>query len=717
MSERPTRPRPSRPARDAARRVADPRGWLPATRKDSAEAEQRQLAEGRIRADWVGRGLLTLFAALAGRAGWVMLVPDPNLEMLAQRQFEVPEEHHGDRGDITDRHGRVLATTVRLPTLYADPLNMPDEQAARWIPEIAALIGKDATTVRTKFDRAKAAARANPGTRSARVRLAQALEPTATQAFMQRHKDAVDAYWKARKTVPDYHWLWTEDEALRVYPARELASPLVGFLDASEAGASGLERVLDHELRGETFRKIVQQDRHGRNIGGGASEDQLARDGHTVQLTIDAAIQHATEQALAHAVTASAPKAAMAVVSDVRTGAILAMANWPAGNPNDSNDRAAPEQFKNHAAMDQIEPGSVIKPFVVAAALQEKLTTPDEPIDCHLGRYAIGPNTIKDDHEKGVIPVSDVIKYSSNIGTALIAMRLGPARVIRYLNDFGFARTTGLGLPGEVAGTLRGENMRPIELATTAFGQGMTASGVQLAAAMSTLANGGLRMQPYLVDAVIESGVPTRRPPRQDRQVVSEEVARQIALMLEGVVQDGTGTQAAVKGYRAGGKTGTAQKAGPGGYTAERVSSFVGFLPIERPEITIAVSVDSPTIGSKYGGVVSGPVFAEIGAFAMNYLGVPPESGTTPPTTTPPTAPTGTADAPEPAPRDPVTVRAGDSVWRMPDLAGRSMRDALGALASTGASVDVTGTGRVAEQSPEPGAAIGPGTTIRLTFR
>ncbi len=712
MSDRTTRARPSRPARDAARRAADPGGWWPAGRRDSEEAEQRQLLEGHGRSNLLFGLLGVSLAVLAGRAGWVMLVPNEQLELGAQRQFEVPEEHHGDRGDITDRNGRVLATTVRLPALYADPNHMPPEQVDRWAPEIAALIGKDEAWVRAKLTRAPPPPDREGKVYAARVRLAQALEPTATQAFMQRHRDAVDAYWKARKAVPDFLWLWTEDEALRVYPAREMASPLIGFVDASEDGASGLERVLDHDLRGERFRKIVQQDRHGRNIGGGASEDRLARDGHTIQLTIDAAIQHATEQALAHAIAASQPKAAMAVVSDVRTGAILAMANWPAGNPNDNADRADPELFKNHAAMDQIEPGSVIKPFVVAAALQEKLTTPGEPIDCHLGRYAIGPNTIKDDHKKGVIPVSDVIKYSSNIGTAILAMRVGAPRVTRYLTDFGFARSTGLGLPGEVNGTLRGDNMRPIELATTAFGQGMTASGVQLAAAMSSLANGGLRMQPYLVDAVVESGVATRRPPRQDRQVVSEDVARQVALMLEGVVIDGTGTAAAVKGYRVGGKTGTAQKAGPGGYTADRVSSFVGFLPIDRPEVTVAVSVDSPSVGSKYGGLVSGPVFAEIGAFAMTYFGIPADLGLAPPKEGP-----ATATEPGTSTLDPVTVRAADAAWRMPDLTGRSMRDALAALAATGASVDVKGTGRVTAQTPEPGGAIGPGTTVQLTFQ
>jgi cell division protein FtsI (penicillin-binding protein 3) len=243
----------------------------------------------------------------------------------------------------------------------------------------------------------------------------------------------------------------------------------------------------------------------------------------------------------------------------------------------------------------------------------------------------------------------------------------------------------------------------------------MTASPVQLAAGLATLANGGVRMQPYLVDAVLDrdGAVETRRDPRIDRRVVSEDVARTVTAMMETVTEDGgTGTRARVPGYRVAGKTGTAQKVENGVYSAtKRVSSFVGFLPADRPEIAIAVSVDSPTIGSKYGGIVAAPVFSEIGAFAMRYLGVAPDPGAAPSALT-----EGAPVEEAPAVAALEIVSDGEGGWILPDLRGRSLRDALAGLGPAGLTLQVDGYGRIAEQSPPPGARVVPGDAVHLRF-
>ena len=357
-----------------------------------------------------------------------------------------------------------------------------------------------------------------------------------------------------------------------------------------------------------------------------------------------------------------------------------------------------------------------MKPFIAAAALEEGLTTPETMFDCELGSWTVGGRTIRDDHPKGVISVTEVIKYSSNIGAAKLGFLVGADKLLTYLRDFGFGRSTGLGLPGEVSGSLRtAANIRPIELATTSFGQGMTASAVQLAVALSTLANGGVRMNPYMIDAVLDrdGDVEMHREPRIDRRVISEETARAITRMMETVAEDGgTGTRARVPGYRVAGKTGTAQKVENGVYSAtKRVSTFVGFLPSDRPEIAIAVVVDTPTIGSKYGGIVAAPVFSKVGVFAMRYLGIAPD----------PVDPEAVvAQAAEPAlvAADLPVELASDGAggWILPDLRGHSMRDTLAGLQPAGLQLQVDGYGRLAAQDPAPGAHVLAGDAVHLRF-
>lgn len=714
--------RPTRPAAARGRKPARRQGVWAAMREEvqrlagtpprmGADADKLaiRVSEARTVAALACVGVAS--CVLAVRATVLMTVPDERLEQRAD-QFQGAKEDHGPRGAIYDRQGRLLAYTVNLPALYVNPSTIKDDQLPALVPKLAALTGRSESWLNDHLG-----VQAN-GSKLIELRLAEGLDPASvrevTQAFRRDQ-------------------LWGQEEPQRFYPGKSAGAPLIGYIDAQGVGAAGLEKVLEKDVRGEVFRRVQLQDRKGRAVDAGVDDDRVSKAGHSVRLTIDSSIQNAAEEAMMRAVEASKPQAAMAVVIDVRTGAVLAMANWPAGNPNDGSARSHQESFKNHAAMDQIEPGSVMKPFIAAAALEEHLVTPQTMVDCELGSWMISGKNINDDHPKGVISVSDVIKFSSNIGVAKLGFMLGSERMLTYLSDFGFARTTGLGLPGEVSGRMRkADTIKPIELATTSYGQGITASPVQLAAAIAALANDGVRMKPYLVDAVLDrfGEVETVRQPQEDRQVVSPETARQVALMMASVTEEGgTGTRARIAGYEVAGKTGTAQKVSGNAYGEERISSFVGFVPVEEPRIAIAVSVDSPSIGSKYGGIVAAPVFSEIGAFTMRYLGVAPDPSVH---FKAPRLPVDAHGNPVDVPVEVVTkaevvvppavvpplevVGDGHGGWVMPDLSGRTVRATLAGLGGTGLVLDVQGYGRLVGQSPVAGSAVRSGERVSLKF-
>jgi cell division protein FtsI (penicillin-binding protein 3) len=715
-----------KPKAPPVRRVAPHPGGLPGRRRPSgAELDAQLLEESRVRGRVVLAGIAFALMSLFLKASWLMVVPDERLEERGRDQFQAAVEVHGKRGALLDREGRLLAYTVSLPALYANPSQVTPEQLAARISAISALTGRTEAWINERFS-----AKTAQGHALQEIRLGGSLDPVATKAIIAG--------------LPR-NAMWLSEEPVRVYPGKDLAAPLIGYTDASDDGAAGLEKVLQRELAGDTYRVLQARDRKGRAIEAGVDDSRLARGGHSVRLTLDSEIQHVAEQALDEAMVASQPEAAMAVVMDVQTGAILALASRPGGNPNDGVSKAHQEMFKDRPAMDQIEPGSVMKPFIAAAALEEGLVTPGTIIDCELGSWSVGGRTIHDDHPKGAISVSDVIKYSSNIGAAKMGFMLGPVKVFDYLKNFGFGRASGLGLPGEWGGSMRNAaNVRTIELATTSFGQGITASPVQLVAASATIANGGVRMNPMLVDAVLDRDgeVETRREPRIDRRVISEETARITAQMMETVTDEGgTGTRARVPGYRVAGKTGTAQKVENGVYNAtKRIGSFVGFLPADRPVVAIAVVIDSPAIGSRYGGIVAAPAFSEIGAFTMRYLGVPPDppsaetaviaddehgdhaenAPVAPVTPVVPPAPVDPEDAlvaQTTAPLAPIElVTDADGRWILPDLHGRTLRDALAALAPAGLALQVDGFGKVAEQAPAAGTAVAPGEPVRLRF-
>lgn len=664
----------------------------PAAEPDSVV---RGRAELRILA--VAAGIALGYLLLLGQASILMLVPDPQLEAKASIQFEDAVEIHGRRGDILDRNGQLLASTVNLMEVRADPAKLVEFQVdiGQLAAELAPLIGESAPALEAKLRQ--------PERRD--VLLAHGLTPDQGQ--------------KVRAIAPR-EGIFLSTEPRRYYPGRADAAALLGVVGRNGEGLAGLEQSLDRWLSGETWRYVRWQDRKGRQIEPKAPSVQP---GHTVVLTLDRQIQRVVEDALDEGWERMKPQAMHAVVMDIETGEILALANRPNQSANDTTELSM-EVFKNHAVMDAFEPGSVFKPFVAAAAVEEGLVTPETMIDCEGGAWTVATKVIHDDHPHGMVTLAEVIKYSSNIGSAKLAFMLGNERTIRYLNNFGFGRLSGLGLPGETRGAMRpAGSIKPIELATTAYGHGVSANTLQLATAMATLGNGGVRMKPILVKEIRDAygEVVRENEPEEDLRVISEDTARKTVFMMEQVTEEGgTGTKARVPGYRVAGKTGTAWKHVAGGYSStDRIGSFVGLLPADAPRVAMVVVVDSPSEGSRYGGLTAGPVFSEIGVGVMRLLGVPPD-----PALMEPEKKKAVAESPagEDAP-PPLSQVGAELVWldagalRTPDLTGMSLRDALVVLEGAGLKVGVRGTGRVSQQTPSPGAPVAPGSAVEVVLQ
>jgi len=630
-------------------------------------------------------GALLMIALFGTGARGVLLCLSPSDRTLRaasiQRWDQVTLQAR--RGAILDRNGRRLATSVATPNVVVDPLRVDPEDVELLAARVGKLLDLEPAEVAEKMGRTNRYAR-----------LASRVHPaTAAEVEALNHPA-----------------LWIERNARRYYPEESLASQVMGFVDASGVGREGLESTLDEYLRGGAILLQRRRDRRGLSVDDPSNSGDANR-GMDVHTTLDRQIQRMAERALEGIVERSAPESANIVVVEVATGDILAMANAPTFNPNSSNDEAAPR--KNHAVQDAIEAGSVFKPFTIAAAVEAGLVGEHTPIDCEGGVYRIGRTRIHDDHPHGVISISEVIKYSSNIGSSKLAMRMGATAFIDALRQFGFGERTGVPLPGERRGVIRDpRTIKPIELATTAFGQGVTSTSMQLAMATASLGNGGVRMKPRLVTRVEDMhGIPELvQRPEVVQRVVSRETAEATARMMVTVTEPGgTATRAQVPGYRVAGKTGTAQKVKDGRYSAARIGSFVGFLPADDPLIAIVVTVDEPTKGSRYGGIVAAPAFAEVAGGAMRYLGVPPD----------PALLEDAAEAeadPLPAP-DPIRLSWQDDGWAMPDLTGRPMREVLVGLQGSGLDLNPRGSGVAVAQSPAAGSIVRPGTSVNVSFQ
>jgi cell division protein FtsI (penicillin-binding protein 3) len=529
---------------------------------------------------------LALLGCAALRAVWIGTVKaGPLGERAVQQQVE-DLEITARRGTIFDRNGVELAVSEDAVTVFAHPflIDDPGDVAARLAP----LLGRPEDELIKKLgDR-----------ESTFVYLRRKMDASLGHRIEEMHIEGID----------------TVVEANRTYPQGHLAAQVLGTVGSENKGLSGLEYAREDQLGGDDGHRRVVKDALGEPVS--LIETDRAQAGDDLRLTLDAAIQERVEAVLSEVGQTYTPAGATALVMDPRTGAILALANWPRVDAN--NVAGAPEYAQqNRAIQFNYEPGSTFKAFTIAGALEEKLITPDT-------QFAVPPTIQVSDRVigeahgggGGTLTTADILARSSNVGTVMIGLKLGATRFDRWVRRFGFAKPTGVDLPGEDRGiVLDVKDYSGSSIGNMPIGQGLSVTPVQMASAFTAIANGGLKRRPYIVEG-------DRRPAKR---VISERTAKQVSKMLEGVLgAGGTAQEAAVDGYTLAGKTGTAEKAENGTYSdTDFVASFIGYAPAKNPRLLVSVMVDEPR-GDIYGGTVAAPAFERIMEFALPYLKIPP---------------------------------------------------------------------------------------------
>jgi cell division protein FtsI (penicillin-binding protein 3) len=423
--------------------------------------------------------------------------------------------------------------------------------------------------------------------------------------------------------------VYLEKEDVRVYPNRDLASHTLGFVNMDGIGAAGLEMHYDQRLRGKNGKAVCEVDAFGRCYQETISLQP--EPGHSLVLSIDRHIQHIVQRELAKGVRQARAAAGTAIVMESETGRILALANHPDFNSN-TYGRYAPELWRNRAVQDQFEPGSTFKVVVAGAALEAGLIRPGETIHCGMGSIKVGGHVFHDHHPYGWLTFQQILENSSNVGAILLGMRLGEDRLYAALRSFGFGSPTGVDLPAEADGKVRETpDWSALSIAAISFGQEVAVTSMQILAAINAIANGGYRVRPSVVDRILDGKgacVQTTRPERV--RIMRPETAAAVRNAFEGVVLRGTGKRASLEGYRAAGKTGTAQKQERGRFSKTKyLASFIGFAPLPFPRVTILVQIDEPR-GAIYGGEVAAPVFREIAQETLLSLHILPDKSLLP---------------------------------------------------------------------------------------
>ncbi|MBW4054620.1 MAG: transpeptidase family protein [Proteobacteria bacterium] len=632
----------------------------------------------RIRIVMIGTIFGLMFLSVTGRAFYLQILQHEILVKRADKQHQHKVDLTPGRGSILDHNGTILAESIHMDSCYAEPHNIKDVDGTAGV--LAPILG------------------------ISKNELAAKLSADRSFTWIDRYLAPEVATRVRNMKLPGIGFV---AESKRFYPNMEIAAHVIGFTGRDPNGLEGIELKYDSTILGNTGYMITERDALGRNIGIMNTVIKDSSPGKSVVLTLDKTIQFITEKELAKAVMESNAKNGMAVVMEADTGRVLAMANYPTFNPN-SYSRYPYAQVRNRAVADSYEPGSTFKIFTIAAAIDSGRIKATDVYNCENGTYRIADRTIHDDHPQSRLSVSDIIKYSSNIGAAKIGFRTGEERLFTYLRNFGFGERTGIDLPGESTGNLK-RHWYGIDLATISFGQGVSLSAIQLATALSAVANGGNLMKPYLVEQILDDNgtVAQKFEPQIVRRVISPETARKVTKMMETVTgPGGTGTKAALDGFLVAGKTGTAQKVDPVTHTyspTKRIGSFVGFVPADKPKLTIVVVIDEPQ-GVRYGGVVAAPAFREIAQSSLAYLKIQPNLPTT--------ALSKLADAqPAPVPAaeslsdgdaENMTIDGG----AMPNFKGMSMRRVLQVMEKRGINIRLIGSGRATEQSPPSGQKI-----------
>jgi cell division protein FtsI (penicillin-binding protein 3) len=536
--------------------------------------------------------LFIAFVALIGRALWLQGLSTEFLQKQGESRYARTLELPATRGKITDRNGQVLASSLPVKAVWAIPEDVLEAPADK-LRELARLLEMPERDLRKKLDS----------------------DRTFVYLKRQVEQETVDKILKL-----NIAGIETRKEYKRFYPEGEVMAHVVGFTNVEDAGQDGMELAAQKTLAGTTGSRRVIKDRLGHIVEDiGAVREP--HDGRDLVLSLDSKIQYIAFTQLRDAVEQHKAKAGAAVVLDVQTGEILALANLPTYNPNNRANMSG-AQLRNRVLTDTFEPGSTMKPFAVSLAMERKLVTPSTTIQTAPGRITIGRATIGDAHPHGLLTVAEVIEKSSNVGTAKIALQMPPEAMWEMFTEVGFGQPPRLGFPGAVAGRVRPWNSwRPIEQATMSYGHGISVSLIQMARSYMLFAREG--------DLIPLSFQKVATPPEGQR-VISQQTARAMRDMLEKAAgPGGTAPKAQVAGYRVAGKTGTAHKLAGGQYVKKYVASFVGFAPVSKPRIIIAVMIDEPSNGKHYGGDVAAPVFSAVAANALRALNVAPDSSVT----------------------------------------------------------------------------------------
>jgi cell division protein FtsI (penicillin-binding protein 3) len=647
---------------------------------------------------FLGMGIV----AILGRAFYLQIDRHEDFMKRSEGQHRTQLKLQASRGDILDRNSQPFAISAPVASVYAVPHEVTD--IAGTVATLVEILGVEP------------------------ARMAARLEKKNDFAWIARQIGPAETKLMQGRKLPG---IYLTDEPRRFYPNRTIGGAIVGFAGVDGNGLEGIERDYDRYLHGKEYVLDTMRDARGRQLltGGYLPQEQLS--GLNVILTIDMRIQQVAEQAVARQVEEMGAKSGFVVVMEPNTGDILAMAQTPSFDPNLFHEAQA-DEWRNKPITDSLEPGSTIKPFLVAAALDAGKVTPDSVFDGHGGKWQFGKKLIRDVHGLGSMNTFQVVQFSSNIGAVQVGQRLGKDLYGAYLTAYGFGEPTGVGLSGETGGILRSPTKwGQIHLATMSYGYGLSVTPLQMCRGMAALANGGHLMRPRIVKEIRDArgNLVESFPVRELRRVISDKASSQIREALYMVtLKGGTGGRAVIPGYRVGGKTGTAHKvdAVAGGYAKNKVrSSFVGFVPVEDPKLVMYILVDEPT-KAQYGGVVAAPIFKSIGEEILPYLGV----RATEPIVAGAGADSGTAadvaeaeieDAFEP-------VEARTQAWwmeakdptgkrvTMPDLRGAPLADVLTQVAALGVEIDIEGAGVVVSQRPAPGVVVKPDDIVSVAL-
>jgi len=557
----------------------------------------------RFRILLVGAFFLIAFMAIAAKAIHLQVYRSPWLSQKASDQYQKSLTTSGKRGIIYDRNLREMAVSIDVTSIAAYPSRLKDTKFTAKV--LADSLNLDGAKIQRKL---------------------AAKKPF---VWIKRQTTAKETRAVRDLLIPGIDFV---REYNRFYPHTTLAAQTLGFTGLDGAGLEGIEFYYNQHLKGAPKNFTVYKDALGNGFSDDPNQSANSR-GHDLILTIDSNIQYITEKALQEAVDRYSALSALAIVMQPRTGAILSIAHYPLINPN-AYSQFDKSLWRNRAITDSFEPGSTMKIFSAAAALEHGGTTPSSIFYCENGAYRIGKNVVHDIHKHGWLSLQQIIKFSSNIGAVKVGEKVGAKNLHFTLRNFGFGRKTGIDSPGETTGSLSNySSWSNIDIGAISFGHGVSVSAIQMVTAVSAIANGGILMKPYIVQQIVnQNDQPVKHfKPQKIRRPISARTAKIVKNIMKTVITEGgTGVNAALDGYSVGGKTGTSRKLDENGqYSDNRhTASFIGFTPADNPEIAILVVIDEPK-GKYYGGIVAAPVFKQIAQQTLNYLNVPPDGGTT----------------------------------------------------------------------------------------